>query len=143
MVVVAVPDGDRIQLLAIRQRKEGQRGAAIAFGVHSRIHQQPAIIHFDQPRAGTDIGIRVQICYLHFESITKVGENGPKTETFSLKSPLFLQEHRESPQAYHALTRITCKNSLKKDLNNPKSNASYITASGKKAGWVFGFPIQL
>src|ERR1700677_1290413 len=89
MIVVAVRDGDRIQLLAIRQRKEGQRGAAIAFGVHSRIHQESAIIHFDQPRAGANIRIRVQICYMHFESITKVGENGPKTETFSLKSPLF------------------------------------------------------
>ena len=61
VVVVAMRDGDGVHLLVLDSLNCGKPGAAFAFGVHAGVHQQAVAFDFDEPGAGADVGVRIQI----------------------------------------------------------------------------------
>ena len=65
MVVMAMGNGDAINLVVCDEAVERQALATFAFGVRARIHEQAISIEVDKPCAGADVGIGIQIDNLH------------------------------------------------------------------------------
>ena len=61
VVVMAMGDGDGIHLLVAHGAVERQAVAAFAFGMHAGIHEQAVAVDFDEPAAGADVGVGIEI----------------------------------------------------------------------------------
>ncbi len=140
MVVMTVGDGDGVQLLAVQQGIKGQGIAAVPFGVHAGIHQQAAIIQLDQPGAGADVGIGVQVRDTHGQTGRVTGSLWQKPAILPRTSALFRKKNNGRPSLCQAPSPRVSIKCLKKDLNITQKRASYIVASGKRLGGFLVFP---
>jgi hypothetical protein len=113
VIVVAVGDGDGVQVFATQQLVERQGFTALAFRVHPRVHKQTGIIQFDQPGTGADLGVGIEVRDMHWKrhqakSKAKAGCAGEK------KVKKSVEQFNKSCVIYYSLRQ--------------------------EAGWVFGFP---
>ena len=59
VIVVAVSDGDGIELLILHEVQQGQRGAAFQLGVDARVHEQAVAVQFEPPRARANVSVGI------------------------------------------------------------------------------------
>src|ERR1700759_1420793 len=65
MIVMTMRNGDGIHLLVANDTVKRKAVATFAFGMRAGVHEQAMPVDFQDPSAGTDVGVRIEISYPH------------------------------------------------------------------------------
>src|SRR5438045_9771071 len=66
--MMAVGDGDAIDFFVRDEAVKGKAGAAFAFGMDARVHEQAVSVNVEKPSAGADVGIGIKVDDFHCRS---------------------------------------------------------------------------